>query len=1061
MSDARFDPAPILVGLKDFQRATVDHAFHRLYLDDDSVNKFLVADEVGLGKTMVARGVIAQTIEHLWDDVERIDVIYICSNRAIAQQNIRRLEVTGEKGFSFSSRMTMIAKEVAQLRGRKVNFVSFTPSTSFDLKHGLGMGDERVLLWWILRTIWGAELLDSLGARRIFQGWISSVERFDERCEYAESWAKELDRDLLGSLETELAATGLRSDFDDLVTNFGQDDEDRYEHGARATLVGELRSILARRCVQELEPDLVVLDEFQRFRHLMGADSEAGQLATDLFDYEDNRTLLLSATPYKMFTSGDDDEDHHRDFIRTVSFLLGDDAGRFQQVFDQFRTVVLEIDRLSPDQVRAARLRVEVELRRVMARTERIVAGQDRNGMLREVQKRVNGLDADDVRTFVALEELANGVGARGVVEYWKSAPFFVNFTDGYKIDRKIEEALTEPETDSSNVRELLANVGGQIDWPSWREFDELQHDNVRLRDLAEKTTGAGAWKMLWLAPSLSYYPLKGPWAEPGMASFTKRLVFSGWNAVPKSIASLLSYDAERQMMQLGEASPANTSKARKGISTPLQFARNDKGKPAGMSTYALMHPSFKLSELGDPLRHARDDGKFGTLEELLATVAGQLRPRLDELAALDEFAGGQIEGARADEAWYWAAPLLFDREADRAGWTWHKRIYPNSWTGGNGVASDEESEEDHSAFSDHLRLAHSVVRGEHSLGRMPDDLAEVLALIAVASPANVALRSMSRITPLLPDDKGAGAQWDGACRIAWGFRTLFNLPEVTRLLRGLNTEPDLPYWQIVLRYCADGCLSAVVDEYLHTLREWLGLVEIENWDGVIELADTAADAMSLKSADYVATDHLEVSGKLKRRLRSRFALRFGDARSESDSSVVRAGNVRTSFNSPFWPFVVASTSVGQEGLDFHVYCHAIVHWNLPHNPVDLEQREGRVHRYKGHAVRRNVAAKHGDAALTSEGDPWQAMFDAAVAARGPDENDLVPYWVFPGDATIDRYVPALPMSKEVSKLEELKRDVARYRMVFGQPRQDDLLKYLRSTDESLLNELRIDLSPG
>ena len=35
----------------------------------------------------------------------------------------------------------------------------------------------------------------------------------------------------------------------------------------------------------------------------------------------------------------------------------------------------------------------------------------------------------------------------------------------------------------------------------------------------------------------------------------------------------------------------------------------------------------------------------------------------------------------------------------------------------------------------------------------------------------------------------------------------------------------------------------------------------------------------------------------------------------------------------------------------------------LPGNPVDLEQREGRIHRYKGHAVRRNVAASHAFAA--------------------------------------------------------------------------------------------------
>src|SRR5206468_10745968 len=99
--------------------------------------------------------------------------------------------------------------------------------------------------------------------------------------------------------------------------------------------------------------------------------------------------------------------------------------------------------------------------------------------------------------------------------------------------------------------------------------------------------------------------------------------------------------------------------------------------------------------------------------------------------------------------------------------------------------------------------------------------------------------------------------------------------------------------------------------------------------------------------------------------MRIRFAMRFGDERSDeevvstlgSSSAGTRKERVRAAFNSPFWPFVLVSTSVGQEGLDFHQYCHAITHWNLPSNPVDLEQREGRIHRYKGHAVRKNVAA--------------------------------------------------------------------------------------------------------
>jgi hypothetical protein len=48
---------------------------------------------------------------------------------------------------------------------------------------------------------------------------------------------------------------------------------------------------------------------------------------------------------------------------------------------------------------------------------------------------------------------------------------------------------------------------------------------------------------------------------------------------------------------------------------------------------------------------------------------------------------------------------------------------------------------------------------------------------------------------------------------------------------------------------------------------------------------------------------------------------------------------------------------------------------------VDFEQREGRVHRYKGHAIRKNVAAACATAALTAGvGDPWQAMFAAAAS---------------------------------------------------------------------------------
>ena len=51
----RFLADDALRPLKAFQRKTVDYVAKRLLSDPDAVRHFLVADEVGLGKTMVAR----------------------------------------------------------------------------------------------------------------------------------------------------------------------------------------------------------------------------------------------------------------------------------------------------------------------------------------------------------------------------------------------------------------------------------------------------------------------------------------------------------------------------------------------------------------------------------------------------------------------------------------------------------------------------------------------------------------------------------------------------------------------------------------------------------------------------------------------------------------------------------------------------------------------------------------------------------------------------------------------------------------------------------------------
>jgi hypothetical protein len=396
-------------------------------------------------------------------------------------------------------------------------------------------------------------------------------------------------------------------------------------------------------------------------------------------------------------------------------------------------------------------------------------------------------------------------------------------------------------------------------------------------------------------------------------------------------------------------------------------------------------------------------------------------------------------------------------------------------WSGGEPDEREEDGEE--SRWADHVDHARRVLFGEERLGAFPDDLPEVLALMAVAAPGVVALRGLLRVSGAASSRESSIAIRDSAAQAAWAFRALFNQPEVMALLRGTDAR-DQPYWRRVLEYCASGGLQPVLDEYVHVLRESLGLVGKEPSQVAEQISGAIRSALTLRTANLFYEDIMRrmLDGeKAEHAMRARFALRFVDSRSEDGKTVTRSTQVRDAFNSPFWPFVLVTTSIGQEGLDFHPYCHVVVHWDLPSNPVDLEQREGRVHRYKGHAIRKNVARRHATLAFTgakggSQGepfDPWSALFAKAREQRPPGSSDLIPFWLYPlpDGATIERHVLALPLSRDLDRLAALRRSLAVYRMVLGQPRQEDLLEYLlahvpKEKVKQILDELRVDLSP-
>lgn len=1080
-----FSAAPVLSGLTGFQRNTVEHVIDRFY-GDSPTDRFLVADETGLGKTIVARGVIARTVEQLQrnDHVGRIDIVYVCSNQDLAHQNLRKLNVTDGEQHGIASRLTLLAKHSRDFTQpgddgliKPVNLVSFTPGTSFSKSWRSGTAEERAMLYLLLEKKMGLNDRRAQRALCALKGTVSTSDRFRDwyvgplrhqlsegRDPIPEALADPELPDCLDPAVSRpfLAAAGAPGDrvpslldrFEDLLDTSRPGTEGE----AAWPLIGDLRALLARESVRLLTPDLVILDEFQRFRDLLGKHTEAGELAHHLFDYHEPGTdqrakvLLLSATPFKPFTYAEESlsgEDHHSDFLRIVDFLARENAevtGRIAEGLRDYRDAVVT-GRGAADLTERLRGR----LLTVMERTERprLLTAT----MASEEAAPLASPPVDDLLGFVAMQRVAREVKAPFALDYWKSAPYFVNFMDGYKVADGVRSALADPAR-ADGVRALLGRTQ-RIDFDTVAANGRLDLGNARLRALGAETLDRGWWKLLWIPPSLPYLTPGGPYAEDVARDVTKRLIFSSWTATPTAVASLLSYEADRR--GAGSAhqglTPEERAADRRTRRSRLAYRMDpdaDKERPSSMSTLALFWPMPGLAGIADPRRPDLHEGRTaGDLDprRLHATVVEALRR--DHRADLPA-----TTGLRAS---HWFEAL---RRPDSTPEGLTADQVQNALSGATDAAAQQATDAPEAGRSSgevqlrHIELALRL-RGQQQDRTVADETLDRVARVAAHSPGNAAYRALSRIASGEGGITGTGL-WLAAIRVGSAFRALFSRPETVLLLDHLIPD-DVPYWQKVLQYCAWGDLQAVLDEFAHHLQAAQGGTRLDD-TALMTLADAMATALELRPAAYDVfdPDHPDE----RRRFRARFALRFGGRRETEESN--RQPLVRQAFNSPFWPFVLATTSVGQEGVDFHWWCHAVMHWNTPANPIDFEQREGRVDRYDGHAVRRNIAARHGAAILTcAEPDPWNAAYDLA---RDEQERlgEFAPHWVYPGVARIERHVAPFPLSVDAVRLEEIKRDVALYRLTFGQPRQEDMLELLKrhysEASQEELEALRLDL---
>lgn len=1053
--------------LKDFQLATVERVTEQFRKGQ---NRILISDEVGLGKTMVAKGVIVEMarIRMLEEGDDNFKVIYVCSNQNIAHQNIDTLDIFRCGSSDIGSRLSEVHLGLARRRahqseGNFIEMIPLTPSTSFKISAGQGTICERALIYVILRRIQEIEKDKEL----LFQFLRKDVN--ENNWNY---W--------IGYFENEIATLesiewlNYPNSIISIIKESHWDKIERlldFLHGENTVdwpskVIGLLRTMFAEISVSELNPDLVIMDEFQRFKFLIDTnDSEATVISRKFLtnEYDDNvdqrrRILLLSATPYKLYSTFEEREaspcqldEHYTEFLNVIHFL--EEGNLKKRTFDKIwsdyshQLHLLHKGDISLPEIKQVKLLAEDMLYQFMCRTERLSVMKSEDYIDDSSRNKHVELSEYDIKEYVDIMQLLKelNINKRVPVDYVKSCPYLLSFMHDYEVKRVLNNYFKKHK-EQIDIVGKKANLW--INKSAVNSYKLLPESNSRLKVLFNHCFKGNSALFLWIPPTFPYYKLEGIYAGAEELNYSKVLLFSAWEMVPRMIACLTSYEAERRTVAelcRKKEKPLRYDLDRKKRYPAQRFTirmrKDDRGaeQPATMALFSLLYPCKVLASLFNPSDILNKGIK--SLSDIESEIRSALSKRLEPFV----IKYGNQTGA--GDSWYYLAPFLLDLSEDES--------YVNTWLAGE----EEKTQESNSAYSKHIAELKDKLHDLDalSLGKIPGDLVDVLVDMTLGGFATCIYRRLSSV---------GGSSFQSTL-LAKSFIDRFNTTEtvaIVELSSGKNRSEN-SHWEDMLRYAKNGCFQSMFDEYfnlIHCSKEGdvqkavLQIIDDINIGTVSNKVEGARDYKR-----YITKSVDDDSDKTS--MRCHFAMGFSAGNSVDEKSVRTKDNIRHAFNSPLRPFVLASTSIGQEGLDFHLYCRKIMHWNLPSNPIDLEQREGRINRFKCLAIRQNIARDY-SSTVSFGNDIWNSLFEAAEQDKKKGESDLVPFWCYnkPDGIKIERILPLYPLSCDISKYERMIEILSSYRLTLGQARQEELLEYVfkNVSDISELEGLFFDLSP-
>ena len=984
--------------LKQFQTATVEAAL-KAFTKPHGTKRFLVADEAGLGKTMVAQ----EIIRRLAEKKRPLRVFYVCSNLSIAHQNRTKiLEFLPEEEKKLAAcevdRLTLMPSGKAP-SSKILHLYTLTPETSIPMRQGKrrdGRQEERALIHVLVENAFPwffKEYKRTFFKRRAGNYWGRLLNRYRHK----------IPR-MIGFFQDSVRRQFQLKDGQRLLKRIRETVEEKDE----LEVIAKFRNALASCALSSVQPDLVIFDEFQRFRDLtdleISEDEATAQLIHTLrgdAEHRDTALLLLSATPYRLYSTRWEDVEstsHHSEFFDLVEFLFGDyqSAKQKRQACEQaFACLEHELRSGEPlsEEAKKARLEVEQLLRPVMSRTERSLPVNGENNY--QTEKVPAALSPEDLRVYKHFCDSLHELHRFAAVPYWNSIPYPIqSMGQTYTVWKKSHNVK------APNIPQIKKGNRNRFSRPkTWA------HPRLRaLKDIVPTEILSRPW----VAPSMPWWPLSGLW-QGAEGQPQKVLLFSRFRAVPPAVASLLSYDLESSLLAGGSIPYDQITKRRLLQATGKRH-----------SLLRLFHPSPWLICVADPLQDA--DGTI-SYKKIQKNIMHRLREALNSL-------GIKTQAGSTARRPLWT---LIGQIESRAG-NWEKCY--DSW-----MLLHQETQRNENQKSGLGRLLKQwQEEAQRSIGVISEIELNLLAKHALSAPGIVIGRAIFRHWPDAFQDKDG---FMAMLKASWtGLRTYF---DQRWFVNALGAKKD-SFAAAIQKAILEGNLESVLDEHLWIMSQ---LASIQKSELVKELTD------SLKIHNSYQVYHSLGDRASTFSLRCHAAMPFVNAKQREvggeKEKPLRTDELRRAFNSPFWPHILTTTSVGQEGLDFHVWCKTLVHWDLCNNPVDLEQREGRIQRYGSLSIRKALANEFTENILSKNvrnQSPWSRLGGMAEAQMA-DASGIKPWWICPG-ADIQRYVLEVPTSEQKFRLAWLKEQRLLYRLVLGQPNQEDLLEVLKKEGLSM-----------